>query len=235
MSDRWTQSLSAYLDEELELEQRVELEAHLRECGECAATLVGLRRVVERAWALPRESAAPIPDLWPGIESRLEPPSRAVPIRRIGTWAERRVSFSVPQLAAACLAAAIISGGAVWYARTSGQREAGELIPGPSSGGGGGIVASAPPSASGGSSPGTASTAVEELRRALANGRDDLDPATVRTLEESLTIIDIAIQQAGRALEADPKNPYVRAHLDETMRRKVELLHRATMLASAPR
>ena len=48
-------------------------------------------------------------------------------------------------------------------------------------------------------------------------------------------VIEIAIREARRALDADPRNPYVRAHLDETMRRKVELLHRATMLASAPR
>jgi hypothetical protein len=75
---------------------------------------------------------------------------------------------------------------------------------------------------------------VEELGRVLAAGREKLDPATVRSLEESLLIIDLAIRQAKRALDADPNNTYVRAHLDDTMRRKVEFLRRATMLASAP-
>lgn len=227
MSDRWTDILSDYIDDELELARREELEAHLRECADCTATLADLRLVTDRARALPEGGADPVPNLWPGIMARISHGTGTVPIRRISSWSERRVSFSMTQLAAACLVAAVLSGSAVWYARTSARREAGQLISGPSSTG---VLASTPSA----SEPPTTSVAVEELRRALASGREDLDPTTVRTLEESLTIIDIAIQQARRALDADPRNPYVRAHLDETMRRKVELLHRATMLASAP-
>ena len=74
---------------------------------------------------------------------------------------------------------------------------------------------------------------IEELRQILAAGRDKLDPATVQSLEESLVAIDLAIRQGRTALQADPQNPYVRDHLDETMRRKVDLLRRATQLASA--
>ena len=74
--------------------------------------------------------------------------------------------------------------------------------------------------------------AIAELRKALAKERDRLDPATVRTLESNLAIIDLAIDQAKRALAADPANTYVKEHLAETMRRKIELLQRATMLAS---
>src|SRR5437870_4265611 len=74
--------------------------------------------------------------------------------------------------------------------------------------------------------------AIAELRKALAKERDRLDPATVRTLESNLAIIDLAIDQAKRALAADPANTYVTEHLAETMRRKIELLQRATMLAS---
>jgi len=75
--------------------------------------------------------------------------------------------------------------------------------------------------------------AIAELRKALARERDRLDPATIRTLESNLAIIDLAIDQAKRALAADPANTYVKEHLADTMRRKVELLQRATMLASA--
>ena len=228
MSDRWTDSLSDYLDEELEPSERGAVELHLRDCGECAATLAALRRVVGHARSLSeRAEHAPGPDrdLWPAIAERIAGRPPAIPISRGASWSERRVTFSVTQLAAACVALAVISGAAVWYARTTGQRDAGLLIPG-----------SAPTAvAPAGSTAATSSAAVEELRQALANGQDELDPVTVRTLEESLMIIDVAIQQARRALDADPRNPYVRAHLDETMRRKVDLLHRATMLASAPR
>jgi anti-sigma factor RsiW len=218
--------LSDYIDEELDLTRREALEAHLLECADCAATLDELRRVVARARELPLESASePVPDLWSGIESRISdrPPITLV---RGPRWTERRVSFTFTQLAAACLAIAIMSGAAVWYARTTGRRDAGRLIPGSD------VVTTIQPTAT---TPAATTAAVEELRRALASGRDDLDPVTVRTLEESLITIEIAILQARRALDADPRNPYVRAHLDDTMRQKVELLHRATMLASAPR
>ena len=228
MSDRFTDSLSDYLDGELNPSRREEMELHLRDCGECASTLVSLRRVVGRARSLPEGDLAPGPDLWPGIAARLAQGPPVVPISRGTSWSERRVTFSVTQLAAACVALAVISGAAVWYARTAGQRDAGLLIPGRTTAG---QVAAAPA----GTTTQASTAAVEELRQALASGHDDLDPATVRTLEESLMIIDIAIQQARRALDADPRNPYVRAHLDETMRRKVDLLHRATMLASATR
>jgi prophage DNA circulation protein len=74
--------------------------------------------------------------------------------------------------------------------------------------------------------------AISELRKALARERDRLDPTTIRTLEANLAIIDLAIDQAKRALAADPADSYVKEHLAETMRRRVELLQRATMLAS---
>jgi hypothetical protein len=74
--------------------------------------------------------------------------------------------------------------------------------------------------------------AISELRRALSSNRDKLNPATIRTLEANLAIIDLAIDQARRALAADSANTYVREHLAETMRRRVQLLQRATMLAS---
>jgi anti-sigma factor RsiW len=226
MSDRYTGRLSDYLDQELEGAERADVERHLLECEECASTLAGLKRVVARAGGLADETTAPAPDLWPGIEARIrQPRPRAVPIGRAGASGQRR-SFSVPQLLAACLVAAVLSGTAVWFAQRGAPHETGELIPGSTSRNAAAETAS---------SPAANATAVEELRAALASGRDDLDPATVRTLEESLMVIEIAIREARRALDADPHNPYVRAHLDETMRRKVELLHRATMLASATR
>jgi anti-sigma factor RsiW len=231
MSDRYTERLSDYLDQELDTAERSELEKHLLECAECAATLAGLKRVVARAEALAEDAGAGVDarvaaDLWPAIAARIQSPPRAIPIGHAG-GPDRRRSFSMPQLLAACLVAAVLSGAAVWYAQKGGPRETGELIPGSASRG-----AAAEPAAA---HPGASAAAIEEVRAALANGRDDLDPATVRTLEESLMVIEIAIREARRALDADPRNPYIRAHLDETMRRKVELLHRATMLASAPR
>ncbi|HEX7078543.1 MAG TPA: zf-HC2 domain-containing protein [Candidatus Eisenbacteria bacterium] len=239
MSDRFTDLLSDYVDGELDRPIRRDLEEHLAACAECAAFVEDLRLVVAKARALP--AIEPETDLWPGIEARLGPPSRPeVGARRAG-WSERHVTFSLPQLAAACLAIAIVSGGAVWYARTTGLRQAAMTARGP--GRAAEPLSTALAARSTAPSPtlpiatasGQVGEGVEELRRILAGARDQLDPSTVRTLEESLNVIDVAIHEARRALDADPHNPYVRAHLDDTVRRRVELLNRATVLASAPR
>ena len=225
MSDRWTESISEYLDGGLEAAERRLFEAHVAGCAECAAAVEDLRLITSRARALPTE--APEADLWPGIEARIRdlgPVARPVLTARRGGFTARRISFSLPQLAAACFALVILSGGAVWYAlrlepprALLADRSASRAAP---------ASQSAPDH--------VAIQDVEELGRVLAAGREKLDPATVRSLEESLLIIDVAIRQAKRALDADPNNPYVRAHLDDTMRRKVAFLRRATMLASAP-
>ena len=70
--------------------------------------------------------------------------------------------------------------------------------------------------------------AVAELERVLRDHRDKLDPATVRILEHNLAIIDRAIDEARRALLADPANPYLNGHLAEQLKRKVWLLQRVT-------
>jgi hypothetical protein len=75
--------------------------------------------------------------------------------------------------------------------------------------------------------------AVADLERALEQRRGRLDTATVRVIEKNLGIIDRAIRNAQSALAADPGNTYLNLHLAEQMRRKVELLRRATALASA--
>jgi anti-sigma factor RsiW len=231
MSDRYSERLSEYLDGELSEPERSDTERHLRTCAACSATVDDLRRVIARAGTMAEADAladaAVARDLWPGIEARIKPARlERAGWGRSGSLERRRFSFSMPQLIAACLATAVLTGALVWYLRSAGPRQPGELIPGSAS------TAAVQPAAS---NPGASSAAVEDLRRALANQRNDLDPETVRTLEQSLMIIEVAIREGQRALAADPRNPYIRAHLDDTMRRKVELLHRATMLASATR
>lgn len=234
--DRITDLLSEYLDETLDEAARREVSQHLAGCAACSDTLSELRAVKERAHAL--QDAPPGADLWPGIAARIggdrggSPAMR--PIRQVGTpWrAEGRWSLSMPQLLAAGLVVALVSAGAMWLAlRREGPTTA--MVPARDS-----LLATA----NGGVGDSSyrdpaARDAVEDLnrlRRILTEGRDRLDPRTVHTLEENLRIIEIAIAQSRRALETDPNDPYVRGHLTETMKRKVELMHRAAVLASAP-
>ncbi len=262
MQDAWMERLSEYLDEDLERSERESLEAHLEGCADCASVLAELKSVRERARAGLGDSPVPT-DLWPRIEARIESArTRPAPVTELEvTRTPRgsrgaRFSFSLPELIAASVAIAILSGGAV-FALVK-YRETGAPAPGrivaksPESGApsptepAGSAFTPAPEAVPASASPRTGAgtlaaegnsgspheAAISELRKALARQRDRLDPATIRTLESNLAIIDLAIDQAKRALTADPANTYVKEHLAETMRRKVELLQRATMLAS---
>ncbi len=75
--------------------------------------------------------------------------------------------------------------------------------------------------------------AVAELERVLRQARERLDRSTVEVLEQSLATIDRAIGEAQEALRDDPANRYLSAHLAATMKQKIQLLRRATTIASA--
>src|SRR2546428_11540336 len=123
MQDAWMDRLSEYLDGDMDRSERASLETHLERCAECAAVLEDLKRVRARAHEL---GAMPVPaDLWPRIEAAIAEgrigtspttPGSSVPARvtRLGPARGGRTSFSLPELLAACLAVAIISGGAVY-------------------------------------------------------------------------------------------------------------------------
>jgi anti-sigma factor RsiW len=257
--------LSEYMDEELDRSDRQTLEAHLLGCPECAALLADLKRVRARACEL---KDAPVPaGLWPRIEAAIAEGRRrpfpvwAAPRRASESDSRRgaRFSFSLPELVAACLGIAILSGGSVYallqHRESPSPPPATSVARAPESPTAREIASNPAPSAEREAVPpavtavlaarsgeeamtaqGTPESpheeAITELRKALAKERHRLDPATVRALEANLTIIDLAIDQARRALAADPANTYVKEHLAETMRRKVELLQRATLLAS---
>jgi len=127
----------------------------------------------------------------------------------------------VPQLLAASVALMLLSGGAAWLV----ARHA----------------------AAGHTAMGTSAlrfawandprygAAIAELQAALDEGRNNgrLDTATVRILEHNLAVVDTAIGQARRALEADPGSTYLNHHLADTMRQKFDLLREAAAIVSA--
>ena len=143
--------------------------------------------------------------------------------------------LSWPQLAAAGLALVALSGGVSWYA----ARNAGAptVATRAMRGGDGATDGATRPAASSGeaATPANGELAGElrQLEQVLASKRSELDPETVRTIEANLKIIDLATAQAQQALADDPANPYLQEHLSKTMKRKVEMLRQATVLASA--
>jgi hypothetical protein len=246
--DPWPDRLSEYLDGDLGPADRTALEAHLAGCAECRETLDELRALILLAGQL--EDEPPELDLWPAIQERLggNISTREWWQRR---WA-RKISFSPPQLAAACIAFALLAGGAAWFLAPGG----GSL--GPASG----TRVAASPVVRGGAAPesglvqsgageGGASigvkavhltselagpeydAAVADLERTLAEGRGRLAPATIEILEKYLAIIDRAIEDARNAIAEDPANLYLTNYLTDTMKRKLDLLRYTNSIVRA--
>jgi len=233
VTDRWTDRLSEYIDGSLDSGEALALEAHLPQCSECTETLVALRAVAQRAAALPARE--PERDLWPAIAERLTPrhahrASLADFMRGLFAGvSSRRLTFSLPQLAAATLALVLVSGGAVWMAFRSRPVAAPVIASAP---------APAPVALQPAPAPGAATvgfeqydSAIAELEHVLAQRRSSLDTSTVRVVEQNLATIDRAIADARKALAADPTDPYLHDHLASTMRRKMGLLRRVTAAA----
>src|SRR5881409_1841187 len=219
MKDQWTDRLSEYLDGGLGVAERAALEAHAVSCAACRTTLDELRRVVARAQAL--QDRPPAADLWPDIAARIGLSSGARPAIR------RHFSFTVPQLAAASITLALLSGGAAALLLRS--RAPAPVATSPAT------TARRPPLLNASLYPNDQRYAaqVADLERALERGRGQLDTTTVRVIEKNLAIIDRAIRAAQSALAADPANSYLNLHLAQEMRRKLELLRQAATLAGA--
>lgn len=220
MHDPWTDRLSEYLDGELNAADRAALEQHLPGCGPCRTVLAELRDVVATASSL--QATEPATDLWAGIAARIG--SGRTDITPVtAARSARRFSFSMLQLAAAAVILMAATGTAVWYAAEHA---------------GGSDLATGTLVQNAAGSVRQVSTAplpepefpadIAALERALEENRAELDPGTIEVIERSLEAIDNAIEDARAALESDPGNPYLHRQLDNTMRKKVDILRRAT-------
>lgn len=230
MHEDWTDRLSDYLDGELSDAEQRAVAAHIADCDSCARTLEELRHVVTVA-----RTAAPVDppaDLWSQISARIESTEGARPVVLTGPW--RRFSFTLPQMAAASLLLAVLSG---WAAMRLFAPTAQPAVASNTAGAGTETTVGARSDA--GSDVARAAVsfddteydaAVADLERALQNGRGRLDPTTVKVVEDNLTIIDQAVDEARRALAEDPANGYLSGYLVETRRRKLDLLRQATAL-----
>jgi hypothetical protein len=223
MHQEITEQLSEYLDDELTPPEREAVEAHLQECEECRDTLTDLRRIAGTAVEL--GNTPPSRDLWPAIGARIAagPRAAALPPRR-------RFAFTVPQLAAASVLLAALSG---WLAvrMISPSRQ-----PGPAIATGSGQ----PVDGSGDASLTPVAfdeqqydAAIRELQDAIDRGRSRLDPETVAAVERNLRLIDQAVDDARRALAADPSSGYLSGYMVQTRQRKLELLRQVAVLTQA--
>jgi hypothetical protein len=73
---------------------------------------------------------------------------------------------------------------------------------------------------------------IAQLQRTLNQKRVELDPSTVKIVEDNLALIDAAVKQARAALMRDPASGFLTEQLDNALQKKVELLRTVAMLPS---
>lgn len=189
---------------------------HMSECAACRETLRGVRELVTAARGLPRDVAPP-PAVWSALRERMarEP---------VGRLATRRWWHNGWMATAAAIL--LVVGTAVLMPRAPGKAK-GSQPPAPTP------VAVRPlPVVLMAVDKNYAAT-VAELRETLDEQRRTLSPATVRTVERSLAVIDSAIAEARSALASDPANQALVDILSAHYERKLDLLQRATELSSS--
>jgi hypothetical protein len=227
MTEHPADALSAYLDDELDTAARAAVETHLATCDDCRAVVDDLRRLRVQALTWSAEDQESTGDLWAGVAGRLEP--RPAASARVLPWYRRRWSVGIAELAVAASLVAAVTAGVM--------RRGGPGVPavdvGPVP-----VLAQSEPL---GTPDGAITTvsfadaqfdaAVADLERVLRDQRDQLNPRTVLVLERNLQIIDDAIREARAALEQDPANALLNAHLAGARQRKLNLLRRAALIS----
>jgi anti-sigma factor RsiW len=222
-TDPWVDRLSEYVDGDLDVVTRRDLEAHLATCAACRATRDELQRVVATARGIGYRM--PERDLWSRIEAEVGPQRTAAPIPKIGP---RHVTMSVWRLATAAGIVAALAGGLAWAVATRGAGGAITVVQDTTV-----APAASPPLPPSAVAVASYREAAADLERAFEAGRGTLRPETMRVIEENLRSIDVAIAQADSALRADPGSEYLNQYLAETMQRKLKLLRRAVEITAA--
>ena len=217
--------LNDYLEGLVTDESATDVEAHLATCQECHDRLGTLERTVSEMAELPDE-ATPSRDLWPDIRSRMDggiegEDDKVIPLRVGPTSGARRFSFSMGQLLAASIALAFISGGMVWMVLNGGGNgNAGTLATEVA------LPTNVVPAVQAATTQ--YEQAIASLESVLEQGRSLLHPETLATIEESLSIIDQAIDEARRALTEDPNNDLLNRLLIQNQQSKLRVLRQAS-------
>jgi len=197
----WQDRISAFLDGELREADRRSFESHAEGCAECRRAVAEHRQVKE--WL--KASAARTTDADQPSGSTWES------IRRVVTPRRRAHHAYAKGLAGALLAASIVVGAVLW-------RPLPEHGVNPADG-----VEFVRPAGYDGAS--------RDLEAILDEHRDQLQPVTVKALEQSLATIDLALADAERALAADPVNDYVQRYVARLRATRLATLRHAVAIA----
>ena len=226
MNERDERLLEAYLDGELSTEEASDLEERLRTDLELRRALEDMRGLADQLGALPRE--ARVPDhVWGAIRAQIaettqDEASDVIPLASAAgrpRLARRRLTFSVPQLAAAALVLVSLGSAATWSLATRGTSPQGVAgPPGVTS------VATAPEGSPVGALLAEYEESAAALEQIIEEGSSVLSEETLTVIRESLAAIDQAVEEARQALEQDPASEMLNRILLSNMQKKLDLL-----------
>ena len=237
--ERAMAQLADWLDGHLDDAAARAVQEHVSGCANCGAVLASLD--VQDADGASLPVLAPSRDLWPAIAGRIESPTVALADHRSSTVRPRRFGW-VAQLAAASALVAVTAG-VTWKTALVVASAGGSAASGASRVAMrdvGRISDVRNISDRTVSNRTTDRVPVEfnydrelsELRRAVAERRSDLDPATVAVLDKNLKLIDHAIAQSKAALASDPASTMLSDQLNVALDKKLQLLRTVALLPS---
>lgn len=211
-----TETLSAYADGELSAVAVGRVERHLADCSACRETLRKVRELVVAAHALPRDIAPPA-EVWSDLRERVARESVARQVKR-RWWYNGWLATAAAIVLVVGTAILMPAGNRGKAAKIKAMQEAAAPVASHM------VLLTVDKSYS---------ATLAELRESLDTQQSTLSPATVRTVERALAVIDSAIAEARDALASDPANQALVDILSAHYERKVDLLQRATELSSS--
>lgn len=229
-----------YLEGEADAAERRAVERHAAGCARCATLLRDVDAIVREAGELP--VLTPSRDLWPEIESRIQP--NVLPLSAARSEKEARVRqsstrWTTARLAAAAAALVVSTAGVTYVATTHADSAHTTVAAGPATASGvpdsQGTNASPLPrgtvrNASALSSEQLYDQEIAHLQTIVHERRSLLDTTTIAVIQRNLAIIDSAIAQSRAALAADPNSRFLNEQLNSVLGQKVELLRTAALL-----
>ena len=229
--------LNDYVDDKLASTDRRRVAEHIDRCSRCRSEHERLVSMLRDATSLP-ESILPPEDLWSGIRESIDRRKEVVlPTTAASPASGRREAVDRPWwayrsfVAAAAIVLVAVSSAltALVMDRTAGSTVA--VNEAARSGVGDAHTPAVLPTSFRDAELGYLRS-ISELRAVLQNQKDVLRPETVATVENSLLVIDAAIDEARKALMADPGNETLVDLLKASYERKLDLLRRAADLGA---
>lgn len=219
--ERYLNAINELVDGTLGPLRRTELELHLEGCEGCSALAAELQPIRDTARSLDTMPAPP--RAWAAIEARLRAEGR-VAARPLGIRAR-------PYAALALAAALVLAVGASLFVVTS-RNPAPAPVTTVGDGNGNGNAESVHPVQSVESEM---ALTEKHFQNVVERADQVLDPATAAVLQKNLLVMNQALEESRKVLEADPQNLPARQSFYETLRQKIEFLQTTIALMNQMR